>query len=1735
MDDPFAFAAEITKPAPPPTPEPVAAPAAGGAPPPVGGPQPDSDPFAFAANVAPPAPAQTPTSVANAPALPTPAGGSRVAPPVDVTRIDNQITMDEAGVLAALSDPAYFTPEWATPETAKAIYDASVANNIDPAAVLGIAAREGGGRFGGVQTSGRNPGNIRDVEGWYGTTEGTVPGPDYSPSPFARYVDIPTGFAAIANLLGQDRNYVRAGNNTYALMGKKYGPPDDFNSVTWGEEAQTKAEELRSKHQRYDTPQVAPAQATPAQATPAQATPATTAAAPTPDPFAFAAQVGSAPAATTAPTAPTGPQGDPFAGVGQALAQVPGPLAQLPAAIPAVLGGAAQGAQQLGSAVQQVTRDVPLLGGVVNFAGDTLGQLGRAGGEAAPQAAQALLEGGQAKDRLEYDLGRVFRPDETPATDPLAPAGGIPSVPKLAEDLVTTAFRPIMAAGPFIEVGTSVLGKPAAGVFGAGLGAAGALAQGNPQFAADIMGNALADPTAAQKKVESYAERGGLLDIPFAGGVTRFVTSGEFFNPVNFIGTGATGVVRQAVRAIPLVRETAALLNVTDRAISTGIGLPVTLPLKALGGAYKAIPLTKEAKFAQEGADIAQAARGFFARGGSEADLALVARGGRPGVVAAFTPKEFDNFQQYARAYTTALGRTGGAVTSTTEAEFVHALTEGLAKKHGIVADPKGLSKLVSNAQSLVKSGWLGLNPAYVAQNGISNLGVAAAHAVAPLGDNVYQKLQARRGLPTQQAGYQSFGEYALGKKNPLYSVPLLGWGLEKQKNLNNWVERSFRQGAVAKKQIEYYRSEQPKRAAELVAKFASRLSPQERRVVEALFKGHQGTPAELGALIRGEGPAWAALKDFGDAETLFATAFASARGKLAALGNDPRAPGVTQQARRIMDDLKREIEVRGRAIAATTPLSARQVLDLERPMHAQSFAALRGVDNPERLLEMLYAFRHSTTRIAELDAVAKEAMRANPANRRAIYQTRHEEVLDLIHGRNSALDLALAHAYRNNYTPQQVQAAQTIVANLIRDITTELGAVRRATQYGRAGGRIGPAIGATPEEIWAAHHQSLLHMFDVAGSGLAAIVRNPRSLRGPDFWGAMLDDLARTEREARAASRANIDQVVASAVAQIDGWAAQLDTLPAEWSSLQANGMGLLSNPSLQREIANEARRLYGGMGDEGYKRGVEYADKLFFNYAMTNQLDKMLGWASPFVIWQTRNLPLWANMLATKPGLLRGVSEYHEETVDRAEEDTLPARFGGFIRSTELDPLYSALIGRPISAYSNPLAAVLGGYSQTDMPPYVGKDVKPLGQAVTVGGYLGGGLSLWPWLDIPLKVSGQMGRSVSYGDFFAPSRFLRTFGIDFEQNWKRFLLEAQGIETETANPFLDQAIQRRIAEIAAEQNITDEATLYRAMADPKHPLHVRARKEAEAESNTISALRYVFPIGVRTVSPGLKELYEGQDRFGKLKDAGAEGSALSALFDQIPGLGAFFARNASRDRLMLQASLAEYYALGTDKQRELEDAYFKLDREQQRRYAQLHPAEYNQLRTYWALKQQWQEKPESGVAQDYLDSSRAAKQQGKKLSEDEFLAGRGLPTRRQEQDTRDPFQILARAAEQQRGAGMVAKQQEAGKLGAHADRYYALETPQYRAALAQYDQMSPGRERTAFGRNSGIFAVWDAQRDYRNANTAWGRYQQWSRRQREAGKPTGYDEYIDELAAGRVPAFVRESGTAASPSQAA
>lgn len=175
----------------------------------------------------------------------------QITPPMDENRIDGQITMDEAGILSALSDPEFFVPEWATPEAARAIFRASVENNIDPAAVLGIAAREGGGRFGGVQTSGNNPGNIRDTRGLYGQTRGTVPGPDYSPSPFAAYVDVPTGFAAIANLLGQDRNYVKAGNNTYAKMGVIYGPPDDYNDVNWGQQAGAKASAIRNKHQRY--------------------------------------------------------------------------------------------------------------------------------------------------------------------------------------------------------------------------------------------------------------------------------------------------------------------------------------------------------------------------------------------------------------------------------------------------------------------------------------------------------------------------------------------------------------------------------------------------------------------------------------------------------------------------------------------------------------------------------------------------------------------------------------------------------------------------------------------------------------------------------------------------------------------------------------------------------------------------------------------------------------------------------------------------------------------------------------------------------------------------------------------------------------------------------------------------------------------------------------------------------------------------------------------------------------------------------------------------------------------------------------------------------------------------------------------------------------------------------------------------------------------------------------------
>lgn len=1676
---------------------------------------PAGDPFAALDNALAASRSLAPAAPPSAPAAP-PAVAPSPAAPIRPDRLDNPPTLDPSGIERVLADAG--SPWASAPGIGQAIYDSALKHGIDPAALLAISQIESNhGTVPSVAREGNNPGDIVGGEGFYGQVGRTSEGR------FGKYPDIQTGFDALAWQLR--KSYVDGpyGDGTFAGLNRMYAPSSE-NPADWGEQAQAIAQDLRTRYGGGGTqPTAAPQQAAPAAAT------------------------------TPAVPSPTNPFADLDAALAQARQSVPAQVGGTAALtvpnvpVPEPVAALAAGARDLGANVRSATRGVPFLGGAVDVLGDVAAQLG---------------EGKDLAARIPDDIGIItgdVKPPPPAPGDFPAPTG-IGAVPNLLGDLAGALFSIPQAFNPVMDALTENVAQPAVGLIesnlanlgGGALTVAGALT-GNrdlTQRGRDIgqLGlRGFLDPSRMEEAVRSEVSR-AVGDVPVVGGLADFFIGGQTLNPANYIGMGALSAPVRSTRAVPVLGQAVRALDLADRALSFGLGAPITMPLKALEKVAPKLPvvgklfdLSREAKYIKEGEELVGTTTAFLNRTGTIDDLVRISKGETPPALNYFTPKEQKAIGTVATAYQGALARTGGAKTPTTEAEFVHILTDGLAKKHGIAVDPNPLAKAINFAQATVKEGWLALNPGYYGTNALGNTLVGIMGGFLPRGVGAWNETMARRGLPK---GIAAFGDQESGfigatfgkGKGLLRSLPGIGGLIDATRtNLGEKAENAAKYGARLKRFNERMPRETDRVIEVLRREFRGRVNPEQMRHAERAIRAGV-RPDQLAGVLQGEGAWWAHMKDWGDLAGPWGTELSEMEGKLAAQG-DPRDPGTKAAIQQIIKETIATVRNKGKTLQQNTWIGSQAIQKQERQAYLQMYSALRNDGNPERVLEMLYALRSATAHSADFSASAKEAAaqfagKANNAQRQSVYRARHELASDWIEAAHAALAMVKAHPY-GAYDAAAEMATKSIVAGLIDRIGKAAANMRQLEKAAKD-----PANGITDdllEEMWALHHAAVLDMLDDAGRAISAAVTGPERLRGPGFWDNLVSELADNSYTARSANRAQLGDLSDRMVAELDRYGKQLDNLPADVAAFEGAGIGLMDSPALQTEFARRATSLYGEANRIAYDDAVGFGDRMLFNYGMTTNLDKMLQFFSPFTIWQTRAIPLFASMLAERPGALKAVTELQSRSVEqRTEEGALPTGInrGTFVRSTPLDGLYSRLIGRPVQTFADPFGSfVQGGPAQFDQPPFLRDDQSGLAQAIQVAGFAGGGLTLWPWWQAALNLTDQNGRQVSYGDLFAPSRALRYFGADPEAVWKKFVLQAQGIESETGNPFLDRQIRERIAQIAEEEGGYSEARLLRAMDDESDPLHIRARKEAEKEANTLSLLRWFLPLGVKTLSPGGKDLADLDAQYSGLADKDR-----SKFLRDNPALAAIFQKNASAAKLEIMAGRAEFNSLGTEPQREMYRAYYALPREQQRRYAELHPKEYAQVRALTTQRAKFKQDPANALTVAWLDASNEAAAAGQELKLDDWLVSQGIPKRVYQQDTRDPMQEISQALAESRGLGLVAQEQEEGKLGSKLDAYYAVSDP-VKSLSDQYFALPEGsRERSAFLRaNPQLGQAWDRQRAMRDNDSELAAYIAWSAKRRESKLEAGLAAFLQERKAGRAPTPPRSTGTAQQPSRSA
>jgi hypothetical protein len=573
------------------------------------------------------------------------------------------------------------------------------------------------------------------------------------------------------------------------------------------------------------------------------------------------------------------------------------------------------------------------------------------------------------------------------------------------------------------------------------------------------------------------------------------------------------------------------------------------------------------------------------------------------------------------------------------------------------------------------------------------------------------------------------------------------------------------------------------------------------------------------------------------------------------------------------------------------------------------------------------------------------------------------------------------------------------------------------------------------------------------------------------------------------------------------DRWAAELVE-----ALRRATGSGL----ALPEPVMNALVAAWGRTVADATERAAQHVDHVLFNYQMTNRLDEALRLVSPFVVWQTRNIPFYLYHLAERPQLLEYINDFMNLREEDRRRRNLTARFEGMLR---LGPEAGKLLGFRDALYIDPMSTFISVMGQIN-EPFISPDAEEAGKLLRWVSAVLGGVRLYPYIEIPLQAAGIYGVA-PYGDLLPVSRLIRgVLGLDPEAWYKKLLYKVQGVRTFTGDVLMDMAVNRRIAEIVQREKL-NPAEGYRAMDNPNHPLWQRAFQEEARTANWLGLIRFIVPFNLKVLSP---EEARFRTAMGALASGKLPKSEERARFEQLPGLGPYLARYSSEALRELEAQQKEYYSIG----RQIITRWANLGYDEKR----LSPEELEALRRAQAERRKYL--AEHPLLHAYQLWAREAGARGEKVSPKAFFEKIGEATEYIRQVEPSLYRRLLGLPTERPKPGENVKaevertadvRQKILTLEAQLDEYRSLGDPQTRALAEAYTALN--RDQRAAWRRAhpqaweAIQRLFEAQTEYRRTHPMVDEYFYWL-----STRPAGADRSVE--------AFILSTGGQTMPKEA-
>jgi hypothetical protein len=233
-----------------------------------------------------------------------------------------------------------------------------------------------------------------------------------------------------------------------------------------------------------------------------------------------------------------------------------------------------------------------------------------------------------------------------------------------------------------------------------------------------------------------------------------------------------------------------------------------------------------------------------------------------------------------------------------------------------------------------------------------------------------------------------------------------------------------------------------------------------------------------------------------------------------------------------------------------------------------------------------------------------------------------------------------------------------------------------------------------------------------------------------------------------RYAQEAVLDPTTGYRMTRLEQFASVLEDIAPGTHDPILNSQGLISPLQMQALLKDRppAVRQAAVRAAADYRRGadaagIDLAHKLHFNYKDSSNLDEFLSQITGFHRFSVHNLPLYGEILATHPAILRGLKAYDDATEAYAKQEGADKNsrvdnavsLGGLGRG-----LAAILFGQQGETFLNP-ARYLSITGQVFEEPREPKGQTALGGLLANTSPLGVGLA--PTLELPLRIAGALG----------------------------------------------------------------------------------------------------------------------------------------------------------------------------------------------------------------------------------------------------------------------------------------------------------------------------------------------------------------------------------------------------------